>query len=138
MSDRSLPPELRQELLSKLPFSATSTVEYTPDIFKDITEEYKPVFTIRSWTRNEAKIVMSSQGKIDVEKAREYTRKATVGWRNVFDAGSGNEIDYVADSTTGCDKALWDALPDTLYVELFKYVSQISGLALREKTSLVS
>lgn len=138
MSDRSLPPELRQELLSKLPFSVTATVEYTPEMFSTITEEYRPVFTMRSWTRVESKVVMSSQGKIDVEKAREYTRKAVVGWKNVFDAGSGNEIDFVAESSGGCDKALWDALPDTLYVELFKYVSQISGLALREKVSLAS
>lgn len=138
MSDRSLPPELRQELLSKLPFSSTSTIEYTPEMFSGITEEYRPVFVMRSWTRMEAKVVMSSQGKIDPEKAREYTRRALLGWHNIFDTGSGSEIVYVADPSGGCDKGIWDALPDTLYVDLFKYVSQISGLALREKVSLAS
>jgi hypothetical protein len=144
MSDRVLPSELRAQLISKLPFSNEARDEYTPKMFElknedgtwKVPEEYRPTFVLRPWTRQEILAVRAACRKepADEEGIREACRKACTGWKNLFDAGSGKEVDY--SGTAGCDRVLWDNIPSTIIEDLFTRCSKISGLMEQEKTSL--
>jgi hypothetical protein len=46
------------------------------------------------------------------------------------------EISYKSDPAGGCDKALWDKIPDFIYYEIRNYVHQISGITPGELVSL--
>ena len=109
MEKRMLTPEVRAALLSKIPFSVNATTEYTPKPYmtkikdsegKDtdeysIPEEFRPVFTVRSFTKQESYDVKKVCTKGEEKGIQEWTRKVVIGWKNMFDAGTLEEIEYI-------------------------------------------
>ncbi len=152
MEKRVLTDEVRKALISKVPFSVSATIEYTPPTYltktKDaqgndldyvIPEEYRPVFTLRSFTKIEMDTIkknITTNKSPDERYIRDITRKVIVGWANLFDAGSMQDIEYKSDTTGGCDKDLWDMIPLQVVSEILTYVSQISGLLPTERVGL--
>jgi len=144
MAERKLDADMRRLLLGDMPFYAGSTVDYTPEHYKvsrkidgqdvEIPEEYRPVFSIRAWNTQERDQANSLLKKIEdissnnEKKVAELTRKAITGWQNVFDVGTGNEIDYKPDPDGGLDKELYSALPVIVCIQIFQEIAKISGL----------
>lgn len=136
--------EIREKLLSRLPFSNSATIEYTPEMFEDdddVPVEFKPVFTIRALTRKEQSDLIRVVSKMkadnyDDSQLREIIRKTVKGWRNLWDLGSKTEILYEADADGAASKALWDQMPTVLINDLFAYVSKISGTRKAEEKGL--
>ncbi|RPH42664.1 MAG: hypothetical protein EHM87_16125 [Burkholderiales bacterium] len=137
-------PEVRAALLSKVPFSSSATIEYTPKSYFTkndageylIPEDFRPVFTVRPFLKAEIETVKKSCSKGEENSVREWARKAVVGWVKLFDAGSMEEIDYVPDAIGGCDKTLWSMIPDHICGDILMYASSISGILDREKVGL--
>ena len=151
MSDHVMTEEIRQKLLGRCPFNLSSTIEFTPPIFLtktedeyDLPEEFRPVFIVSSFSKQDAMEVASGAVKAkDGKNANEYVkditeraRKCVKGWRNFYDPGTMQSIDYKADINGGADKDLFNALPLQVIQEVFIYISGISGLKQFEKSGL--
>ena len=140
MAEMRLTEEIREQMLGLVPFSADSTIEHTPDIFKKrkIPPKYTPIFTVRVFTKEEklnaTKVVKDSKE----EELRECVRKNTVKWENLYDAGNKNEIPFKEDLSGGADKAIFDSLPAIIVGDLLFFLVRISGLADFEKLGLKS
>jgi len=142
---RVMDEETKKKMHGLLPFSTKSTIKYTPEVYgDDVPEDFKPVFTIRPYSREEVKGARKILGSItdnNVEKEdelNEWSRKVVVGWENLYDAGSGEEIEYVQDSTGGADKELYDVLPVTVKALILVQAVKISGLLDLSKLGLKS
>jgi hypothetical protein len=152
MEKRILTDDVRKALISKVPFSQSALIDYTPPTYlirekdsegKDgeylIPEEYRPVFKLRSFSKTEMdgikKNITASKAP-DEKYIRDITSKVVMGWTNLYDAGTMEDLEYKADITGGCDKVLWDLMPLQIVSEVLTYVSQISGLLPTERVGL--
>ena len=150
MEKRMLTPEVRAALLSKIPFSVNATTEYTPKPYmtkvkdpegKDIDEysipeEFRPVFTLRSFTKQESYDVKKVCSKGEEKGIQEWARKSVIGWKNLFDAGTLEEIEYKSDPTGGADKDLFSVIPEHVVADILMYVSSISGILDKDRLGL--
>lgn len=147
MEKRILNDDVRRELLGLVPFSVSSTDEFTPPMFLKknvsgeclIPEEFRPVFKIRCFSveekRNVTKMLINIKD-IPEEQVRESTRIVVVGWKNLFDAGSGEEIVFKAASDGGADPVQFSGIPASVAGSLLFHASKISGIIDAEKLGL--
>jgi len=135
---RVLTPEVKAALMSKVPFHKDAKIEYTPKAFEtdDIPVEYRPVFTLRPFTKPEAGEVKKACTKADDAIIREWSRKVCTGCVNLFDAGTGEELEYKADPAGGADKEFWAVLPDHIVGDILMYTSCVSGILDKDKVGL--
>jgi hypothetical protein len=153
--NRVMTEELRKQLAGYLPFSNEAVIGFTPQAFllkdvKDkfrIPEQFHPIFSVRCFTKSEyeeAKKILHEElsdkdkkGESETfQKTRDLVRKVVTGFKNLWDIGTMMEISYKSDPAGGCDKALWDKIPDFIYYEIRNYVHQISGITPGELVSL--
>ena len=146
MEKRVLDEATKAALIGIAPFSCNSRVNFTPDIFQNIgiENQFIPVFVIRGLSVDEGKkldsLMTDAQDlKTDVfnERAFELTRNTIVDWRNVFDAGSGEEIAFIAESGA-CSASCFNALSVNVKNALFFQVMKIRGLTPAAKLGLMS
>jgi hypothetical protein len=147
---RILDESTRKSLLGYLPFSVSSSVDFTPEQFGALDENLRPVFYVRSFKQSEIQELRKNYASIGNTKKSEaiqqisddnlqVVRRCLVGWRNLFDAGTGEEIEYTKDTDdNGCDKKIWSTFPVWLVRELMEYIRKISGLTSVEELSLKS
>jgi hypothetical protein len=142
--------EVRKQLMGLLPYSDSAREHYIPKDFVDkkIPEEFKPVFELKPWTqaeKDDMMILIQQMDTIDKKEAHiinkklnEGTRKAITGWKNFYDIGSGELIEYQEDKKGGADKKVWDRVPDTIKTSLYFKVGGMSGILAPEIVSLKS
>ena len=148
MTKRILDEETRKALLGYVPFSSDCSISFTPEQFLKIKDEsLRPSFKLRSMTQAEMiQLKRNSSGYHNAtpEKLLQIAdanltliRGCVIGWENLFDSGSGNEIEFVPAATgSGCDEKLFRILPDWLTVEVMDFVKTISGLSSPEEISI--
>ncbi len=146
-TDHIMTDEVKKLLISRLPFSTNAVTDFTPPTYmiKDdsgvllIPEEFRPVFSIRAFTKLESDTLKKSfvnAKNNDENLIRSTARKATMGWRNMYDVGTGDEIPFEADELGQCTRALFDTLPLVVVSELLNYMSQVSGIIVSEVAGL--
>lgn len=149
MTVRILDEETRKQLLGYVPFSTEATIKFTPDEFKSIKDEtLRPVFEVRSLNQTEViRMNKNSSGylvkDIDHEQIRDIAERNCIiisacilGWANLFDAGTGEEIEFKAAQSGGCDEKVFKRLPGWVQGSILEFVRRISGLSLAENLSL--
>jgi len=147
MEKRILTEEIRRELLGLVPFSAGSADDFTPPVYLKknseggyaIPEEFRPVFKVRCFTVEEKRGVtkmLVNIKDVDEESVTEAARKAVVGWKNLFDAGSNEELVFKSSPEGGADPALFSMIPPAVTGALLFHASRISGIIAAEKLSL--
>jgi len=147
MEKHVLTEEVRRELLGLVPFAAGSVDDFTPPQYLKksaegeylIPEKFRPVFKVRGFTveekRNVAKILTAIK-ETDEAVVVEAARKVVTGWKNLFDAGSGNEIVFKAAPDGGADPELFSGIPAAIIGTILFHASKISGIIAAEKLSL--
>jgi hypothetical protein len=146
---RILDEETRKQLLGYVPFSTDATIKFTPDEFKAVKDEtLRPVFELRSFTQAEViRMNKNSSGYLQKEITHEQIREIAdkncvivsacmLGWSNLFDAGTGAEIEFKPSPSGGCDEKVFKQLPGWLQGSILDFVRHISGLSLAENLSL--
>ena len=132
--------ETREKLDGLLPFSQDAIDKYTPALFEDVDEKFRPVFHVRTFNRSEAEKVKRAFKNIKAtreEELIEFARRVTVNWENLIDMGTEEEIEYLAsEDGTGADKDTFKRLPTTTITQILKHASIISGLLDVEKLGL--
>ena len=110
MEKRILDEATRKALQGYNPFSAGATIDVTPDEYKPVPATEQPKFTIRCMTKEEKTKYTSiyasvkrddktgeapeSEWSVAAEKLDEIYNACLVGWRDYFDAGTGEEIQF--------------------------------------------
>lgn len=149
MEKKILDKEYRDQLKGLIPFSIGSTVEFTPKTFADMNlpDELKPVFTQRVFTKQEAdqvkRLIVKSVStesvdtKLDqIDRLRDYGRKTIVGWKNIYNPETGEEVSFKACDKGGADPEYFMQLNPTILDEVVANASQISCLMPPEKVGL--
>jgi|GEM_PF-2151868 hypothetical protein len=147
MTKRILDEETRKALLGYVPFSSECSINYSPEEFMQIKDEsLRPVFKVRSLTQAEMmQIKRNSSGyrgatPEQIEKIGEgniaIIRGCILGWHNIFDSGSGTEIEFIPSTNGGCEEKLFRAFPDWVIVKIMNFVRTISGLSSPEELSI--
>jgi hypothetical protein len=146
MSKRILDEAMKAALLGVSPLSSSSKINFTPPVFSkiEIKDEFKPVFQLRGLTVEEKQLLdelVSSSVKADNDKeawnkkAFALTKGLIVGWQNVFEVGTGDELDFIGESGS-CTSSLFDMLPVIIKNQLFSRVMQMHGLMDTTKMGL--
>jgi len=132
--------DMKREMQGLLPISYTAVVEFTPEEIKKVDEILWPVFKLRRMTKAESleirRLASASGDAIsNEEKVLNVVRKCVVGWDNLIDMSTGDEIPYVQENGE-LSKSLWDMMSITCITAIMNKVSLISGLLNSEKLGL--
>lgn len=129
---RKLDDNTIRKLCGLMPATTTLSVKFTPKCFNEIEEEYRPVFILEPWTKGEIRAIASVTNDNDNSKYDEYfneqLRKKIVGWDNMIDLSTCDEIAYKSDPEGGVSKELYKLIPDQVLAELVNELSSISGI----------
>ena len=145
MEKRILDEATRKLLHSVAPFSSASSIKFTPAFCEVLPENIRPVYILRGFTVEEGAemdelLESAAASKLEKwnQKAFALCRKVIIGWGNVFDIGSGEEVSYVPDPAGGIDKTLWAQHPINIKSALFTKAMNLHGLMDIEKLGLAS
>jgi len=139
MAKKKMDKAMREKLAGILPMSSTAKYDFVPDIFKDIPEEFQPVFTIRSLTKSEVstvKTIMASaydsitdskkklsskiaQGVKRQEELTEVVKDIILGWTNLVNFNDGEILEYAKDHI--------DFFPENLTGAIMNKATEITG-----------
>lgn len=118
--------EIRAKLHGFSIMKNSINVKYKLEL-EGVPEEFLPVFTIKTLTISEIEELQNTQLSNDTEDFyNEVIRAHIVGWK-MFDVSSPEpeEVPYVG-GANGCDKELYDSLPNTLKLMILQYLTRIS------------
>ena len=143
MEKRILDEATKKALQGYNPFSSDETIDFTPEAYLDkVAVTFQPKFSIRSMTQDEKTAYTSiyanapkdkdgktsdAEWKIVGEKVSKIYQACLQGWRDFFDAGTGEEI-----ISTGS----WDSLPSWIQLSIAAEIRKISNLTPVEMLSL--
>jgi hypothetical protein len=141
MSKLELTKEMKEELHGLMPISCSSRISFTPAIFKKLDESMWPVFILRKMTKKETMDLRRASGGAgdsftNEDKVLDIIRKCVLGWSNMYDGETGEEILFAGEADGCLTKDLWDMLPLPVITAVMNKVSVISGLIEAEKRSL--
>jgi hypothetical protein len=143
--DHVMDEETKKKMRGLLPYSDKSVLAFTPETYQqlDVDDKYKPVFYMRGLTRGEHILLLDlSRGNKEKDeisaKQLEALRFVITGWKSLFDAASGTEVEFSKDPDGGVNSSVFYALHYSVQIELINQMYDMSGLTAVEKVSLKS
>ena len=138
---------LRDKMRGLLPFNADSIEYYTPKEYKDLPDEYKPIFHVKPWTQktkerieiiteklNSEKLSLSEKSNINKELST-LCRKQVITIDKLYDVGKEEFINV--DIEDGCiSKDTWESIPQKIHTSIYFLLMSISGLVSSEIVGL--
>ena len=109
-------------LAGLLPANSDFTVNFTPDLYKNIEEEFRPSFTLKPWTQSQVKEISKFYLKGDKEDENYMMKKVStqiVGWSNFINISTGEEIPFDGNV---------DIIPQKCMIQIISELLRISGL----------
>jgi len=138
MSVIKMTDEIRKQMAGLLPMNTSSTYKYTPDVFLNVDEAFRPIFEIKQFNNITIlkvkdlvlKELDGGKKKINLkevdERNTEYMKilhSVLVGWTNLYDLGTGELFEYDGQYDTMM------ALPESIRTDIFSEALKISGFA---------
>lgn len=142
MEPITLTPEIKQAMLGLLPFSIDAKIEFVPERFSQrpgVPPSMIPTFILRPLAVNEKKEALKLVKNLSTaneEDLSERTRKNVIGWKNLFDLSTGQEMAFVADNAGAAKKELFEQVPRTIVGDILFYLVKVAGLVDIEILSL--
>lgn len=132
--------EIREKLAGLAPMSNNSFYEFTPSIYEDIPEEYRPTFKIKQFNIEQVediKKIMTGSKKTKDDSALNdiflnKLHEVLIDWDNLIDLGTGEQFKY--DKTIECMKMI----PQTILVKIFEECIVISGIVTRAQFKAIN
>lgn len=130
MEKRIMDAATRKKLAGLLPFAPGSFVRATLSIFEELPQEFRPTFSLRSWSASDqAYIISKSQtGTLDLMVMATALKSVVLGWDNLLDASTLEMIPF--------SKEIIPTFSGQLIGAIFEEVNKISGLSDEEKEGL--
>jgi hypothetical protein len=123
---------VRDQMAGLLPMSSDAEWSYTPPIYMEVPEQFRPVFKIKQLKMSQCDEIRSiMSGKTTVSEAKITAKFMDIlfsifnGWDNLLDLSSGKLFEY--DGTK--EKML--AIPHHVLMSLFEEAIVISGIVPR-------
>jgi hypothetical protein len=140
MGALKMTPEIRSKLAGLLPMSDDSVYEFTPEIFDDIPDEFKPVFSIKQFDNSQVSAIKTMMLKENNDSStvkkvatilKEADKKAVmyskltfdilVDWDNLYDLGNGEKIEFNGDYD------VFMTIPESIRTDIFTTAMKITG-----------
>jgi hypothetical protein len=130
MEQHKMTDEMKNKLVGLLPVNNDFTINFTPEAYKDIPDEFKPVFVLKPWNNKEVMTISKTITKNpnDEEFMLEIIRKQIVNLLNLINLSTEEQMAYEADPTGGLNKLLYSVIPQRVKLELFGELARISGI----------
>ena len=140
MAEIKMTQEVREQLAGLLPMTGDATYQFTPDVFEQVDEKFRPSFTIRQLSNEQ--VLTVKQMMLEEERTVGKTRKPETvmkdmvrknevymditfqvlkGWSNLYDLGTGELVDYDGKKETML------ALPEAILTDIFTEAMRITG-----------
>jgi len=137
MEKKVLTDEVRNELMGLAPFSTEVVDHFTPDKIdrKKVPEQFIPVFDYKVFSKKEKESAMriaKNLKDINEGELRECVRKQIVGWKNLWDIGTREEIIFEAGEDGHCKKEIFAHVPNTLCGDILFHIYKASGILRSE------
>lgn len=117
--------ETRKKLLGLLPITSDFIHRYTPELYNEVEEEFRPIYLLRPWKSNELKALAHIVADNE-DMAMEYLSKQIVGWENVLNIQTGETIDFEFEDGH-ISKEQMNLIPSKVIIDLLSEVTKISG-----------
>lgn len=144
-----LTPEVRKALLGLNPFNPESTISFTPAFYEIvdknkkilIPEEFRPVFQIRPYNKNELTSIRKfytglNAEDADLDEIKDFARIVIRDWENLYDAGTMEEITYSEEEDHTSSKDVVYSFSFQLINAIITRATKISGLQIEETEAL--
>jgi hypothetical protein len=131
MSDKIvLDEEMKKRLSGLLPTNSDFTVNITPSCYDGIEEQFRPVFTLRPLNNKQLNDITKNLQTIakDDSKALNILKGQIVGWSNVMNISTCEEVPFESDSDGSISNNLFNMLPKPVLSSLVVSLLNISGL----------
>ena len=116
--------EIRAKLLGYTIVSGSVIVNYTIEI-EGVPEEYLSKFKLKTFTIDEIEKLRTTELTTDTEDFfNELIRSHILGW-TIYDPSIDEFVKYKGDDN-GCDKDLYDKLPNTVKLDILQYLTRTS------------
>jgi hypothetical protein len=117
-----LTPELRKKLMG---FSiAKDTIEMPLEI-DGVPEEFTPVFILKQFSYKKREQIKKDADDGNELSFDETIRQQVVGWRNLYDLGTGELLDFVADESGGCSKDYFCKMPHPVKLAIANFLGDL-------------
>jgi hypothetical protein len=151
MSDHKMSREIQEKLLGKIPFSRNAQIAHVPSVYLtkaldeegketdeyDIPEEYRPTFYCRPFSNNDKQQVSKLKETTSNDSTfNKVTRSNIVGVDNLYNAGTMELEEFSRDDNGGMSEEQFNSLPVSVKLDLFMFISSISGLVSYERSGL--
>ena len=150
MSEHVLDEETRKKLLTRLPFSRSASIPYTPKVYMtkvlddkgketdeyEIPEEFRPVFEVRPFSQSDKEKLKKIEKNPDEKVLKEITRTNITDLSKLFDAGTMEEIPFKTDENKVMTLEQFESLPVIVQRDLYVFIAGISGLSAYERSGL--
>jgi hypothetical protein len=116
--------EVRQKLYGFSISSGSIAIDYKLEI-EDVPDEFIPIIKIKTLTIDEVdKLKTADQS--DEEYYQEVIRKHIIGWKNLYDIFTGDEVKFKGNFDDGCDSELYALLPTKMKLSILQYITKVS------------
>jgi hypothetical protein len=123
---------VRDQMAGLLPMSSDAEWSFTPPIYMDVPEQFRPVFKIKQLKMSQCDEIRSiMSGKTTISEAKVTAKfldilySIFVGWDNLYDLSSGNLFEY--DGT----KEKMMSIPHHVLMSVFEESIVVSGIVPR-------
>lgn len=117
--------EIRAKLRGYSFVSGSIMLKYTPEV-EGVDKQFIPTFRIKTLTISERENVQNTDLTTDTEEYYdELIRSHLVGWENMYDLSTEEQIAYVG-GIDGCDKELFDKMNPELKVNILMNIIKLS------------
>jgi hypothetical protein len=116
--------EVRQKLYGFSISSGSIAIDYKLEI-DDIPDEFIPIIKIKTLTMAEVD-VMKMADQSDEDYYNDVIRKHIIGWKNLYDIFTGDEVKFKGNFEDGCDSDLYSLLPTKLKLSILQYLTKMS------------
>ena len=117
--------EMRTKLHGYSFVSGSIIVSYKLDI-EGVHKDFLPVFKLKTLTITEIDTLRNTTLSDDTEEYyNDVIRSHIAGWSNMIDLSTEEEVEYVG-TADGCDKDLYDKLPNTLKLDILQNLMKVS------------
>jgi len=138
---------MRDKMRGLLPFDMSGVEEYTPKEYKELPEEFQPVYFLKPWNQGQKDKIALYTEQLNDEKSKdkskinkqinELCRQQIVKIEKFYDIGKEEFVEVEIDSEKNCIKEdIWNIIPTKIQTSIYFCISSISGLVQSEVLGL--
>lgn len=128
---REMTEEVKRLMAGLLPCGNDWTIDYTPEAYKDMPDEFKPVFTLKPYSSKELKDVIAKTQTLKGDALDKYAHNVVKehikSWSNFIDISTQEDIEFDVDDKGILKQELYEVIPVIIQTQLMSRLTEISS-----------